>query len=340
MRLDETAAEFMDFRHKEFTKQLKEINDIVTGRNSELSAFINDENGNVSDQKIERLISDLMECLINYRRQLYKYIPFDLSDETRELYECFLYCTIQGVAHIDYVDLIQHTPVRSVSTFSDILDVLYNSFTYRELRELLYIEQLGYPIASSETGFFRCCDLAYEILTGTDIMAEFTEKEAEIVNEMRSKIETAREASGVYEDDYGIDEDDYEKQFEREQLSQAPPPTAEELYERLYGVPDEYEQLISDDELEEWERVNASHEAWKNALIDPDKFVAKYLRYRELYFTTDHSDMKDDIEKMIDVFLYEQGLSSFSLGDRYAMITYRTDHYRNVLRSDIRKARC
>ncbi|MBS7370422.1 MAG: hypothetical protein KIG62_09875, partial [Oscillospiraceae bacterium] len=104
MKLNSETADFMDFRHEEFDKQLKEINDIVTGRNTALSAYICDESGKASDERIDRLISELLDGLINYHKQLYSNLPYTLSEETRELYECFLYCTIQGVAHMKYVD--------------------------------------------------------------------------------------------------------------------------------------------------------------------------------------------------------------------------------------------
>lgn len=336
MKLTKETADFMDFRLETFNERLKEISNIVTGRNTELATYISDEDGKISDERIDGLISDLIEGLINYDQQLYSHLIYTLPEETRELYECFLYCTIQGVAHMKYVDILQHTEVERVTTFSDILDILNNSFTYRDRSELLYIEQLGYPVATGDTGFFRCCDVAYEILTDSNIMNVFSDEEAEIVTEMRGK----QRSMEVYDDYDDEDDDDYEKRFAREQLSQAPPLTEEELFNRFYGIHDEYEEQISDYEQEEWEKVTASHNAWKSTVVDPDKFIARYKRYRELYFTINHTKMRDDIEKMIDVFLYEHGLSAFSMGERYGMITYRTERYRNAISSEIRKARC
>ena len=337
MKLTKETADFMDFRLETFNERLKEISNIVTGRNTELAAYISDEDGKISDERIEHFVSNLIEGLVNYNQQLYSHLLYKLSDETRELYECFLYCTIQGVAHMKYVDILQHTEVERVTTFSDILDILNNSFTYRDRSELLYIEQLGYPVATGDTGFFRCCDVAYEILTDSNIMNVFSDEEAEIVTEMREK----QRSMEVYDDpDDEDNDDDYEKQFAREQLSQAPPLTDEELFNRFYGIHDEYEEQISDYEQEKWEKVTASHNAWKSTVVDPDKFIARYMRYRELYFTINHTKMRDDIEKMIDIFLYEQGLSAFSLDERYGMITYRTERYRNAISSEIRKARC
>lgn len=336
MKLNSETADFMDFRHEEFDKQLKEINDIVTGRNTELSAYISDENGKASDEKIDCLISELIEGLINYHKQLYSSLPYNLSEETRELYECFLYCTIQGVAHMKYVDLLPYTVVRQVATFSDILDILYNSFTYKDRRELLGIEQLGYPVDSGDTGFFRNCDLAYEILTGSGIMDALTDEETEIVNDIRKP----QAEQQVYDDNADDEEEDYFKQVERELLAQKPPMTDEEMLERLEGSYGESEPLISDDEAELCAQAEDSHNEWKNSVISPERFIAKYLRYRELFFAIDHSKMRDDIEKMIDVFLYEQGLSAFSLGKNYVMIPYRTERFCGILKSEIRKARC
>ncbi len=337
MRLDKDAAELMDFRHEAFEKQMKEINDIVTGRDTELSAFINDENGNISNERIDQLISDLIGCLINYHKQRYSNLTYRLSDETRELYECFLYCTIQGVALVD-VDILQYTMVRRVTTFSDIMDMLHNSDTYNTLEDLLYVEQLGYPIASSCRGFFNSCDLAYQILTDSSIVNAFTDEENSFVLDLRER-ETA---SSIDNNEYytNDDDDDYFMQVDREQLDQEPEPSYEDLYDRLYGIPSEDEKLISDYELELCEKVEASHNEWKKSVVDPDKFISKYLRYRELYFSINHSSMINDIEKMINAFLYEQGLSSFSLGEKYVMMIYHTRRYRNALKSEIRKARC
>ncbi len=333
MKLNKEAIDIMDFRHKTFNEHLKEINDIVTGRNTELASYIKNDDGNISDERIDRLISDLLECLKNYYQQLYGSLIYMLSEETCELYECFLYCAIQGMALVD-VDILQYTEVEQVTTFSDIIDLLYNCDSYNSQQELLYIEQLGYPIASSCRGFFNNCDLAYEILTGTSIMSGLTDKEISLVNDMREK-QSSQEV--IYYDD---DTDDYIKQIEREQLEQRPPLSAEELFDQFYGAPFEDEHLIPDDELEFCAKVEASQNEWKHSVVAPEKFIAKYLRYRELYFSISHSKMREDIEKMIDVFLYEQDLSAFALGEKYGIITYRSERYRNILKSEIRKARC
>lgn len=337
MKLNSETADFMDFRHEEFDKQLKEINDIVTGRNTALSAYICDENGKASDEKIDRFISELLDGLINYHKQLYSNLPYTLSEETRELYECFLYCTIQGVAHMKYVEYLHYTVVQQVSTFSDILDILYHSFTYKDRRELLSIEQLGYPVNYGDTGFFRNCNLAYEILTGSDILDALTAEEAEIVDDIRKK-QAEQQVYENYDDDE--EEEDYFKQVERELLAQKPPMTDEEMLEQLEGSYDEEKPLISDYEAELCAKAQASQNEWKNEVVSPEKFIAKYLRYRELFFAIDHSKMQEDIEKMIDVFLYEQGLSAFSLGKNYVMIPYRTERFCGILKSEIRKARC
>lgn len=337
MKLNSEAADIMDFRHQTFDKQLKEINDIITGRNTALSAYIADENGNTSDERINSLISDMLDGLINYKKQVYGSLPYSLPEETRELYECFLYCAIQGVAYMKYNDFLPYTVVRQVETFSDILDILHHSFTYKDRRGLLSIEQLGYPVETGDKGFFRTCDVAYEILTGSDIMVALTDEEAEIVSDVRSKQQAALQARGNYDED---EEEDYFKQVERELLAQKPQLTDEEMLERLEGYDPETAPKIPDDEQELIDRAAASQRQWKAAVAAPEKFIAKYLRYRELFFNIDHSKMRDDIEKMIDVFLYEQGMAAFALGDRYVMLTYRAERFCKALKAEIRKARC
>ncbi len=331
MKLDKDTVEFIDFRHEAFDKKLKEINDLVTGRNTELSAFISDENGNISDEKIEDLISELLNGFIDYKRLLSSH--YTMSEKTFELYKCFLYCTIQGVAYNEYVDIPQYTEVSRVTTFSDILDILYESFAYKDLKSFLVSEYFGYPL-SADKGFFGCCDMAYYILKDQSITAEYSEEEAELIKD------TYKPMPFPETDDIDDDDDDYFKQIDREQLAQKPAPSTEELLAQYYGLDSENEQLISDEELEYCQKVQDSHDEWKNSVVDPDKFIATYLRYRELYFSVPHPDMRKDIEKMIDVFLYEKDLSAFALGNKYGMITYRTDQYRKVLRSEIRKARC
>ena len=338
MKLDKETANFMDFRQEKFSNQLKEINDIVTGRNAGLSAYISDENGNISDERLESFISDLIEGLVNYKQQLHM-LPYNLSEETRELYECFLYCTIQGVAYMKYVDLLHYSVVRNVSTFSDILDVLYNSFTYKSRRELVYDEMAGYDFFARDKGFIRNCNLAYELLTDTDISAEYSDEEMTIATAIKEELQAKKQSQPVHYDYDDEDEDkDYFKQIEREQLAQKPPMTAEEMLSRSEGSYNEEEPIFGDEELVD--EATASHDKWRKSVVSPEKFIAKYLRYRELFFALDHSRMKDDIEKMIDIFLYEQGVSAFSLGERYVMIPYRTDRFCGVLKSEIRKARC
>lgn len=339
MRLNKETAEILDFRQETFEQKLKEINDIITGRNTELTAFISDENGSISDERIIQLISELINGLTNYYEQLYGDLSYKPSDKTRELYECFLYCSIQGMALVD-VDILQYTMVKKATTFSDIIDMLHHCDTYKDRHALLYIEQLGYPIASSCKGFFNNCDLAYEILTDSNIMTAFTDEENKLVQDMYEKQQSAGSNNSDYYDYENDDNDDYYKQVAKQQLDEKPEPTADELWEQLYGIHDEDEILIPADELEYCEKVKSSQEEWKNSVVAPEKFIAKYLRYRELYFSIDHSRMREDIEKMIDIFLFERGLSTFSLGDKYAMIAYRTERHIELLSAEIRKARC
>ena len=69
-------------------------------------------------------------------------------------------------------------------------------------------------------------------------------------------------------------------------------------------------------------------------LPDKDKFIQMYLRFRELFFASEvtAAEMKADLEELIDIFLYEHELSSFSAGDDYGLITYNLDRMEKFLR--------
>lgn len=317
---DKEKREFLSFRKKSFDNKIKDLVALIDGTDSVLLPFIADEEQNIVEEKLDSFISELLSCI--------KLDKADEEDVKRyEFYECFLYCTIRSFINEkregmdEYEEYIMMYPVLK---FRDILDMVRDPLTYdvKSKEALIQMEYDAYQLCSRKTGLFNICDYSYKVLCGEDIMNTYSEEEkAGLV--------------GPYDDipwkEFESDPSSYEGDYDST--------NTDENYEAyLDANPEERE-------LEEWfdeyhGMVKSRRENWKANITSPEKFISKYMRYRELYFEVGRYRMVSDIENMIDTFLYNHKLSAFSLGDEYGKITYRLDSVKKVLENEMRKAGC
>lgn len=302
--------------------QLCEIKNRITGRNTGFYPFITDRSGKISERKLSHFINELLDGPQKYGRHN-MWFGFNGFPELRELCECFLYCAIQGIAVYNEGEKYAVRPARF---FSDITDIAmhknnlfltdintlhkyeFDSAVYDGLRgESIYFTEFN------EGGFFRNSDMAYYILTGNHIVSTFPADEYKQLSGAY-EFERAKEQGFDSAEDYGRAMNKAENELQNADI--------DKLLDDIEYVP--YDK--SDMELIELqERKN---EEWKKTVVCPEKFAEKYLRFRELYFKLGmfyRYHLFEEIELMVDVFLYEHKLSAFSEEDIFAMIYYRTD---------------
>ncbi len=331
---------FLKYRRKTFSRMLEEITNLVSGRGSSLLPFIADEEGNITDARTDALINELLDGLKRYNEQVGVYEPFGHSPELREFYACFLYCAIRGIADIENADIDDYIMVRPVTRFEDILKMTRDPQTLavRSVSALREQELDARYTHYVQTGFFGCCDLAYEMLTGASVAEEFSaEERAEHIAPDKRMYQQLAEAGG-----FGSAEEYVEDMLMEDAKAEG------------FDSVEEYEQYcselaegneISEEEMEDIEaeleycrQAQESRERWKQGMSSGEEFIRRYRRYRELYFSVERGRMVTDMENMIDAFLYEHKLSAFSLEEKYGMISYRLETMQSVLKNELRKA--
>ncbi len=308
-------------RKRMLEKQLDEMKNRISGRSSSFYPYITDRSGKVSERKLAQFINELLDGPQKYGRG---YTLFDLkrSSELRELCECFLYCAIQGIAVYNEGEKYAERPA---CFFSDITDISLhknnlflmdeNTLHSHEFTLGEYDVQKGaciYYGEFNEGGFFRNADMAYYILTGKHIVKTFPDDEFKQRCHKREQEIAKEQGYNTYEE--------YLKAME----------IAEEELEKmdLSDFPDDIECVCIDEDDELIKLQKSKNEEWKKTVTSPEKFAEKYLRFRKLFFAQTmyvRYRLFEEIELMVDVFLYEHKLSSFSEEDVFAMIYYRTD---------------
>ncbi len=333
-----TAQQHFDARQEMFETYIDDMKNEVFGRNQSILPYITNKNEKVSERKLNKLVQEIMESL--FESGMYGIIT---DSKFKELCECFLYCTINGIAEYNEFDRRVDRPV---SFFKDIVEMARhkNNLKYVEKSSLLSGEyeterlvslyDAGVAKFTSELqqgGFFRSCDIAYSILTSKSIVSTFSEKE--------------------YNDLY---------QAERLEIAQAHGFDTVEEYEKF--VSEEYEnidypeQSVCDDynDLDDLysECTDAEHQnteirkqkngKWRNTVSSPEKFIDKYLRFRELFFecsTYYRYMLFEYIEYMVDLFLYNKGLSALSDDKLFSMIYFKTGNLCKNIKNEISRRR-
>lgn len=110
---------------------------------------------------------------------------------------------------------------------------------------------------------------------------------------------------------------------------------------------DELLSTLTDDEKEDYEHEaefeHMIYDAIPHWLVyiaaDHEAYLKNYTEFVRLYFDGDHSWLCRDIENMIDTYLFEHGISAFSFGDRYGLITHQLDRAKRHIGSEIERAK-
>ena len=156
-------------------ERLGSLCDTVMGRSSSFLPFITDENGSVTEERLENFIKKLSDggmCRIKD------------TPEFIEACECFLYCALQGIA--EYDDEYRRV-LRANTRFCDITAMAghRNNLLFTDIETVQRAEYEadgddtceGYPCGAAEGfksgGFLRSSDTAYRLLTGRGIVSAF-----------------------------------------------------------------------------------------------------------------------------------------------------------------------
>lgn len=81
--------------------------------------------------------------------------------------------------------------------------------------------------------------------------------------------------------------------------------------------------------------------AWINKIVfDRNTLCGHFYRFMQLFFDCpDRRYFVEDIENMVDTFLFEHGISAFSLGDDYVMVNFYVDKMTDRIEREIERGR-
>lgn len=332
-RIDQDGISDISLRKELLEEELAKIRDTVNGRGELYLPYITEENGEITDEKTDRLIDELMDALKHYKK-LKPYSHRPLTEEMEELYRCFLYCTIQGVAWSDnfcfgFFLFGEFEPARA---FADIVNMAKDPETtaFGRRDDLLFQENGLEHWYSLRGGFFGFGDTVYQMVTGEEIYGTYSEEEKIRVDEWK-RAEEIREKK--INDELALEE------ARREGFA-----TADEYFDYYAAMEDymlddeDWDDILREEEVRQ-EEVRQKEIALVKRMSNPDRYIRQYLRYRDLYFETEHDELPADIEHMVDIWLYERGLSAFSLGEAYGLVSHKVKQFPGMLKSEIRKAR-
>lgn len=343
----------LDERRTRMEDLLGQVGDVINGYSKTYENKIINDEGTVDDARLEELITQIMSAAHE-----------DYSPEKEELYRSFLYCTILGIAWKSYISSVEdldQEPYEPAQTYGDIVRMARDTgrSAYKTRADLLKAE-CGY-FSYRFHDFFAYAQQVFFLLGGEEKGSLFTEeeeaflqREIELFNKRRIKDaeefyaeEEERKTARMAEDPLYAEEVRQEKELSdaaNEALT-ARLESGEDVYDILYG------SLEEEDEDSWWMELARQHEAGEAMVLhripDAEKYKRYYLRFRELSYTEgaegkltwDGEAFAGAIEEMVDLYLYEQRLSAYSLEETYGLVSDSVKRLPDVVREAVRKAR-
>lgn len=336
--------EFILTRRRMLNDQLEKLKNRMTGRDNSFYPFITNRSGEISERKLEAFIKELTDKPMEYTNSNSFYLSrYDAKRSYKKLCKCFLYCAIQGIS--DYNSEYFY-PERTASLFSDIVKLAeYENNTYFKNEEMLFEEEFENSLCEGEyiysqeleNSLFHYCDVLYSFLTGNNFAENIPLEVWRRCFDTKAQEEgfaSAEEYENACQEDIDCQEGNWEAWLE--------------YFESL----DEKERARIEAETEtslKWEEemyekrhngIEKFRENYLKTVISPEKYIKNYLDFRKLFFALSEYKRKcffDDIVLMVDVFLYEHGLSPMTNDELYAEFDDHTDRLYAMMKRKPRK---
>ena len=319
--LESDVIENVLTRRHILNKEMELIKNRISGRDNSFLPFICNKEGIISHRKLTQTINELIDGLKNYEDhyniQSYCNTPID-----REIYSCFFFCAMLGIAEFDEDEKYV---VRSAEYFSDITDIAahennlflaLNQHLLHTCEVNMYFDDVAEGFSRECTeysggGFFKYCDAAYLILKGEHIVYTIDERDElfDIYFQNEAEFHGFSTYKEYQEFNEMIEETGYHT-FDSEEYDDD---------DNSYEMFDEGEVIA---------RQYKINNEWKNNHPFPEEYVKKYLRFRELFFQRYGLFRKyffDIVQTMVDIFLYVHGLSFYSDEDAFALADSKLD---------------
>lgn len=302
MKITIKEMERLEYRKQRLLSETKKLEAILSGRNTDLGPRTSTGPGKHSEKKVWEFVEQMVDALEKYE----KYAEYDMFDEAEEdisleeadggmtedrkrFYRSFLYCALrvtrEGVLWPD-------GEWRPKYTFDSVLKLAEKTPFYGDKYELYFSEMY-----KTSDGFFYYMDEAYRALTGNSIESTISEEDKEEVKKR-----------------YAYQAEDYEMGVSvwREAMEESGC-SMEELAAFESRAAEAEWDLKSEKERKRSIRERERFEKWKEGFPEKDIFCRQYELCRELYFKKlfRPEELAFQIERMMDIYLYEHGTSRF-----------------------------
>lgn len=269
----------LDYRKEILNEQLERIKNLISGRDASFVSMITDENGRISEKKMNSLVDELLECVDSY-------MSYFNSRSDKQAYQkffrAFFNCTLLGF-NIITVSRPGKSRYSQNETFADIIAAskTFHGLGFSDKREkYLYWKERDCTFISKN-------DLAHHIITGYYLSELYSGTDgipdSPLKNEMLESDcmgyrfyalyeKNVEKLSGYYDYDYSLDES-----YNFDSVSD------------------------KDNHYNGYERsIFALYTPcqWKCRVVNPDKFINNYLSLRRLFFKTDRHLFARDIRLM------------------------------------------
>lgn len=330
---------------------LGQVGDVISGYDKIYENKIINDEGVVDDARLEELITQIMSAAHR-----------DYSPEEEELYRSFLYCTMLGIAWKSYISSMEdfgREPYEPAQTYGDIVRMARDTGRSAcKSRADLLKGECGY-FSYSFHDFFAYAQEVFSLLDGERESSLFTEEEKAF---LKREIELFNEKSSKATEEFYAKEEEMRKARMAEdpvyaeevrQQKELADAANEALAARLESGESEYDILYGslEEEDDPWaelaEQIKTGEAMVLHRIPDAEKYKRYYLRFRELSYTEgiegkltwDGKEFADAIAEMVDLYLYGQKLSAYSLEETYGLVTDRVKQLPGIVREAVRKAR-
>lgn len=305
---------YAKYKLEDLREKLKEVENTFLGLRTPISRLIRDENGEVSDAKIQELVDRVVEkdCYIGE-----EYVG--ISGVRRRCYELLFYLVIRA-----------YDPEKVVFYFEDFIRIvkqLTNSYKCREEMILRETHRLGFELPNRYLGNIRnSCKLLTGKLISTDMTKEeLDEMEQAYRQKSSAYYEKQREMENIFARDneignkyydYGIEgEADYYDACQNAILLDGRGGLSEGAFNEM--MEEEKEKVfdkesgcyLTPEEAKEWrDTEELRKEKWINSFENPQKYLDAYKELSEILYSVDiFTEYEHNLENALLGVLGDEG---------------------------------
>lgn len=322
---DITITDSVWFRKKKFQEKMKDIEEVISGRNASIRPFVTDDTGRFHARKTQMLIHELISDMNIYANQ--KLLWIGNIDDTIipeqkafcRYVEMFLYLAIR-VSLVDMGWMYEIMDTMPQSNFQQILDCAEDIKNRDRIRDWTFDRRYAGNFYFENVLDYSC--VIYEDLLGKDfsklipkeMWKEFEEHDAELL-----PVPDGEEPEEDEMEDFLSDEE-------------------------IQAIMDEYEDMPeSEGERQLREANERAYNKEKEKFTDADHFCQVFENFVSMLYAGElpysyTSKMKQVVEGMLDIFLCEHKLSLYNDTDQYLKAyTYlkKTEEKIDILRKEV-----